>query len=181
MNEKPLNPWIICHSSGTVASAHCDCIAGLGETCTHVSALLFSIDNVVRPSSSIESKSVTDEKAYWAAPSCKPSAPSKVFDIHFMKSDVNKSQLEESARPVQLERGESSCSQEETVKFLQTLKDTTRRGCALHLIVSPFNKEIEQVIASRSKHHLSSSLYKAEYELKNLEELIEIGINTSIQ
>ena len=44
MNDKPLEPWFIADPSGKVLSAHCTCVAGLGETCSHVAAILFTVD-----------------------------------------------------------------------------------------------------------------------------------------
>lgn len=66
MREKSLEPWIIAQSDGKVLAAHCTCMAGLGEACSHIAALLFSIDAVVQLR---DSKTVTQEKAYWLLPS----------------------------------------------------------------------------------------------------------------
>ena len=46
-------------------ASHCDCMAGLGESCTHVAALLFFIEAAVNLH---KSKTVTQEKAYWTLP-----------------------------------------------------------------------------------------------------------------
>ena len=54
LNEAPLKPWVIL-SGDTVNCAHCTCIAGLGEVCTHVAALLFTLE---------ERESVTDRLVY---------------------------------------------------------------------------------------------------------------------
>ena len=40
-SETPLHCWIITEVDGSVCCAHCNCMAGLGETCTHVAAVLF--------------------------------------------------------------------------------------------------------------------------------------------
>ena len=40
MNE---NPWVLSMVDGNILAAHCDCMAGLGETCSHVSSLLWVI------------------------------------------------------------------------------------------------------------------------------------------
>ena len=34
MNEKPLTPWVLSIEDGKIQEAHCDCMAGLGETCS---------------------------------------------------------------------------------------------------------------------------------------------------
>jgi len=39
-NESLLNPWIKTDNDGMVLCGHCDCMAGLGEVCSHVGALL---------------------------------------------------------------------------------------------------------------------------------------------
>ena len=39
LNEKPLTPWLVAEKEGKIHAAHCDCMAGLGETCSHVAAL----------------------------------------------------------------------------------------------------------------------------------------------
>ena len=41
-------------------------MAGLGEACTHVASLLFAVDSIVKVR---DSKTVTEEKAYWLLPS----------------------------------------------------------------------------------------------------------------
>lgn len=62
LSEKPLQPWIIIQKDGTVESAHCNCMAGLGESCTHVAATLFALDAAVKYRNN---KTVTEDKAYW--------------------------------------------------------------------------------------------------------------------
>ncbi|CAL1613025.1 unnamed protein product [Knipowitschia caucasica] len=71
LNAAPLRPWIIANKDGTIEAAHCDCKAGLGETCSHVGALLFYVESAHRL---VTQRTVTQEKAYW----CIPSAIDKV-------------------------------------------------------------------------------------------------------
>ncbi|KAL3880359.1 hypothetical protein ACJMK2_032603 [Sinanodonta woodiana] len=68
LNAKPLEPWIIASPQGTVLSAHCTCMAGLGESCSHVAALLFYIEEMQKYR---ERVSVTGKLAYWKKPSKK--------------------------------------------------------------------------------------------------------------
>jgi hypothetical protein len=67
MNDTPLilRPWIIAEKGGKIISAHCNCMAGFGEACTHIAATLFWVDATVRIR---ETKTVTQEKAYWMLP-----------------------------------------------------------------------------------------------------------------
>ena len=48
MREKPLLPWVIAESSGKVLTCHCNCMAGLGETCSHVASLVWAVEAGVR-------------------------------------------------------------------------------------------------------------------------------------
>ena len=48
MCEKSFNSWIIAEPDDKVLAALCTCIAGLGESCSHIAALLFSIDAMVQ-------------------------------------------------------------------------------------------------------------------------------------
>lgn len=48
LNEKPQSCWIILKVTGEVCYAHCDCMAGLGEACSHIAAILFYLEALVR-------------------------------------------------------------------------------------------------------------------------------------
>ena len=43
MREKPLLPWVIAEASGKILAGHCNCMAGLGESCRHVASLLWAV------------------------------------------------------------------------------------------------------------------------------------------
>ncbi|KAA0202460.1 hypothetical protein HAZT_HAZT009240 [Hyalella azteca] len=62
-NEKLLKPWVVTDADGTIISAHYDSVAGVGETCTHVGAVLFKVDAIVR------CREKTTVTAYWMVPS----------------------------------------------------------------------------------------------------------------
>ena len=65
LNEKPAHTWIIAAADGDIDAAHCTCLAGLGEACSHIGAALFYVGENIK---NIESKSVMDEPAYWTSP-----------------------------------------------------------------------------------------------------------------
>lgn len=48
MNEPPLKPWIAAEKTGTDLTAHCTCMAGLGETYSHAAAFMFAVMPLVR-------------------------------------------------------------------------------------------------------------------------------------
>ena len=59
--QSPLIPWIVAKKDGQILLAHCNCMAGLGESCTHVASLLWVIASGVQRR---ESQTVTDKGAY---------------------------------------------------------------------------------------------------------------------
>ncbi|KAH7957805.1 hypothetical protein HPB52_022770 [Rhipicephalus sanguineus] len=59
---KPYEPWVLVKRDGTVSTAHCTCMAGLGEVCTHVAALLFKVELLV---SSGFARSTTSQLCEW--------------------------------------------------------------------------------------------------------------------
>ena len=59
--RSPLKPWVIIRTNGTVGVAHCTCMAGLAETCSHVDAILHWVETPLctrndTPCTSLENK-----------------------------------------------------------------------------------------------------------------------------
>ncbi|XP_028415046.1 uncharacterized protein LOC114538132 [Dendronephthya gigantea] len=44
LNETPLKTWVAAEDDGNIITAHCNCVAGFGDTCSHVGALLFAVE-----------------------------------------------------------------------------------------------------------------------------------------
>lgn len=84
MNDTPLRPWVIICPDGTIASAHCNCMAGLGEVCSHTAALIFAIhfEQVKK-----DNLACTERLCSWNVPkSNQPVFPKRVKDINWGKS-----------------------------------------------------------------------------------------------
>ena len=64
--DTPLKVWFLAEKDGTVIAAHCDCMAGLCEACSHVGAVLFAVESGVRIR---DSTTCTQEKSKWMLPS----------------------------------------------------------------------------------------------------------------
>ena len=43
MSQKPLTLWVVAEESGKIMG-HCDYMAGLGESCSHVPFLLWAVE-----------------------------------------------------------------------------------------------------------------------------------------
>ncbi|XP_062541810.1 uncharacterized protein LOC134209796 [Armigeres subalbatus] len=68
-NESPLTPWVIVRED-KVLCAHCDCVAGLGEVCSHVGAILYALV-YLNHSDAIQSEAplaVTSMEQQWGRP-----------------------------------------------------------------------------------------------------------------
>lgn len=47
LNEKPLDVWVVAKNEGVILAAHCTCIAGLGEVCSHVGSILYAVEAII--------------------------------------------------------------------------------------------------------------------------------------
>ncbi|KAL3887268.1 hypothetical protein ACJMK2_027211 [Sinanodonta woodiana] len=65
VRQKPLEPWVIVATDGSMETAHCTCMAGHGECCNHVAAVLFALETGARI---CKEATVTDVPAYWMLP-----------------------------------------------------------------------------------------------------------------
>jgi hypothetical protein len=123
LNEKPLIPWVITEDNGKILAANCNCIAGLGETCSHVASLLWAIAAGVDRR---ESLTVTQKSAYWVMPpAIKTVQYAPIYNIDFhgkrrknmsisVESDTDapapsKKQMQ-SVSPTELEKDELFCN-----------------------------------------------------------------------
>ena len=46
VSATPVKPWVAAEKSGTIICAHCTCMAGLGEACSHISAVLLVLEEL---------------------------------------------------------------------------------------------------------------------------------------
>lgn len=169
MNETPLNCWLICKPEGKIVIAHCDCVAGLGETCTHVSSVFFAIDRRKRSETEV---SPADIAAYWTAPS-KVGQPDALTNITF---DTKKQHAPACKIIYKRTHTDSvpALSKGEVCEIIKKLKVNTEKGCGLEAVVQPFAKELKKDLLAASPSKLTL-LYKSEYENSSLETLKEIG------
>ena len=66
-------------------------MAGLGEACTHVAALLFALEAAVRMR---ETKTLTQSPAYWLIPPTKSVPYAELSSIDFTSAKTKKKQLD---------------------------------------------------------------------------------------
>lgn len=66
LNEPPLTAWVVVEKEGLVRFGHCTCMAGLGEVCSHVGAILYALLAAVNK---LSGTACTDEACAWNEPS----------------------------------------------------------------------------------------------------------------
>ena len=57
---QPTQPWVTAEPKGTILAEHCTCMAGLGEFCSHVAALLFTLEAHTKYKQKMSCTSVND-------------------------------------------------------------------------------------------------------------------------
>ena len=80
-NEPLLRVWVICEDDGVIESAHCTCMAGLSEVCSHMGAILFYLESAFRVA-----KTCTQTDCKWKKPRLVETIPyARIMDIPFTK------------------------------------------------------------------------------------------------
>ena len=93
MSETPLKCWVIIETTGEISCAHCNCMAGLGEVCTHVAAVLLYLEALQRIE---EVQTCTQLQCGWIVPSASTTAQYlKVKNIDFSSARGKKKKLDE--------------------------------------------------------------------------------------
>ncbi|KAH7958673.1 hypothetical protein HPB49_004137 [Dermacentor silvarum] len=88
--DKPFEPWLLAKEDGEIVNAHCTCKAGLGEACSHIAALLFYIEVVVRMR---DGKACTDEENAWLPPYVRHLEGKRCSDVDFASARAKKAIL----------------------------------------------------------------------------------------
>jgi len=68
LSVTPVKAWVAVEQSGIIICAHCDCMAGLGEACSHISAIVFALDANTQERKSL---SCTSLPCSWLPPTFK--------------------------------------------------------------------------------------------------------------
>lgn len=93
-------PTFVCldRRTGDPIGASCACVAGKGEACSHVAALLFAVEDFIANGlnqqsglSEVEQKSVTDRLCQWNRPAKRNVEPQTIHTIRIVKQEHGKS------------------------------------------------------------------------------------------
>ena len=161
---------------GRILAAHCDCMAGLGETCSHVASLLWVIGVGVE---SRESLTVTQKSAYWVMPPAMKSVPySPVKDIEFVGKKRKNSEVSISIPAAK--RNIPPPSSTELSQFFDSLASCSDAKPAVLAVVSPYCDAYVPSSLAPELPMVLSDLYRTEYLSLGYHRLLEIAENTEI-
>ncbi|XP_077862804.1 uncharacterized protein LOC144344897, partial [Saccoglossus kowalevskii] len=176
VRETATKPWIILEKNGTIHTANCDCKAGLGDTCTHVSAILFWMEAAVRIR---ETKTVTQTKAYWLLPSNVQQVPYQpVCEIDFTSAKFKKKMLDNS-----IDASNSSLLATPTADKKQGIGlELTETKSAVLSVVEPFNSKYIPKAAQETFPKPLTSLKREDLCLAQYDQLVRecASINLTI-
>ncbi|XP_049520315.1 uncharacterized protein LOC125944158 [Dermacentor silvarum] len=87
LREAPLKVWLLADIDGSIITAHCTCMAGAGEACSHVGATLFAVETAVRIR---DSATCTDKSNVWLPAHSPMTEFKRLQDIDFSSSKAKK-------------------------------------------------------------------------------------------
>ena len=87
LSVPPLKVWVATRQNGVVLCAHCTCMAGIGEACSHVAALLFAAEANTQLKSQHSSTSLP---CSWLPPSFRSVPFAEESDIDFTSPSLKR-------------------------------------------------------------------------------------------
>ncbi|VEN45302.1 unnamed protein product, partial [Callosobruchus maculatus] len=141
-NLKPLHVWCLIAKDGSVSTAHCTCMAGNSEVCSHIGAVLFAAEKANgKKEDQQEGASCTDVLAEWPRPNL--STPVPIVPIHDMNWGTSSVKQKNQNIP--------AVTDAELVNMLQDMSGFGYSS-VLHRTVEPFatkiRKEAQEIIPS---------------------------------
>ena len=127
----PLHPWIAAKRSGMILFSHCTCMAGLGEACSHVAALLFAAEARNRL---CKEASCTSQLCAWLPPSMQNVTYAPISDIDFSPPSTKRKKIMHGKSECKQPKQSSvlSPSPEELSTYFPTIKN--RKTCTALII-----------------------------------------------
>lgn len=160
LNEKPLTPWFVSLIDGKILSAHCDCMAGLGETCSHVASLLWVVAVGVEKRDSL---TVTQKSAYWVMPpSIRSVSYARIQEIDFIgkkRKATHTEGIDSSSSTSQKQKCKIP-TLEEKKKFLDSLACSKNAKPAVLSVLSGYCDNYIPSVLSSDLSPVLTDLYK---------------------
>lgn len=128
----PLKPWILCKADGNVLVAHCTCLAGLGEVCSHAAAALYVVESMVR---SFSQRSKTDVLCQWNHPTQSSTGIIKNTQIRHLDFTIKERRAQTHSFGLQ------PFTKDEIFDLGKDLKERTERHSTLSMVTNGLNDE----------------------------------------
>ena len=144
LSEAPLKPWLAVKTNGNVLTGHCNCMAGLGEVCSHVGAMLFAVEAGVRM---IKARTCTSVPCQWLMPSAVSKVPyAELKEIDFTASATKKRRLDErisglTTQPTPAKPRSAYGASTDQIKTFYERLHASRTKPAILSLVSPYSNE----------------------------------------
>lgn len=155
VSATPLKPWVAAIKCGTIICSHCTCMAGLGEACSHIAALLFAIEARNR----LNDTSCTSQLCAWLSPSMQNVSYAPIANINFTAPATKRKKVLDgtSSRCSQPEFEVSPPSDEKISCFIHELSKTGKPA-----LLSVLPEYCEKYVVDHSRLSLPlSSLFEA--------------------
>ena len=160
LSEKPLEAWFISTSEGVIQSAHCTCMTGLGESCTHDTALMFFVSHIALNK---DEKSITSVAPYWGEPK-KSVDFAEVRNIKFFSEE----QTKQTALPPIIPR----LNEDGSKNLYEELQSKNCQSTALS-IVKGYNESDQNLfrekLLSKSLDELQAAVLKVKINIAEME------------
>ena len=131
----PAKPWLAVKQNGTVVCAHCSCMAGLGEACSHIAALLFTLESTTTMNKNTR---CTLLPCSWLPPTFQNVHYAELSDIDFSTPHAKRKKVDSSETSKSCYSGSSKVIDTPTEEELDTfLKDLSTAGKAVILSITP--------------------------------------------
>ncbi len=176
MSEKPLTPWAVAENTGKIIAGHCDCMVGLGETCSHVASLLWTIEAGVRKR---DTMTVTDKKAYWVMPPAVKQVPYEpVRNMKFDKTP-NSSRVPTLSHLSENKSKLLKPAPQDVMGFFNSLATCKSKPAILSLVESYSDDYVPKCLDISLPKPLTD-LYDSQHLNKNYSELLKITTEIDI-
>ena len=168
LSEKPPTAWVISEIGGQVLSVHCNCMAGLGEACSHIGAILFYSRAATEKKDSV---TLTGEKAYWVLPSNREVSYKEVSDIDFNSPNTSKTYAPGAEKKIKEVPSSSTPNEIELQDFSCKLNLSKSKPAILSL-VPPYNVQYKPKSIQEIYPQVLSELYEPECISLNYREFL---------
>ena len=121
----PLLPWVAANSDGTIVCSHCTCMAGLGEACSHIAAVMFGVETHNRM---LKDEACTSKLCAWLPPTMRNVTFAPIAEIDFTAPSTKQKRSMSQDMPdqgtTQMSRSVPPPSNEELSTFYKLLSKT---------------------------------------------------------